>query len=255
MRFAHKPKNMNKHKKAQKRLHRIAFKIYIDLVKQLNPIPKKYKEELDFLYRTLTQQRDDKNKVYSIHEPETLCISKGKEHKPYEFGNKSSFAYTRESGIIVGAMAIDGNVYDGRTLKPQLDQVKELTDGKIRKVIVDKGYKVPGGIPGIDSVMPKLLKGESYYKKKKREERCRSRAGIEGLISHLKHDHRMIRNYLSGTAGNQINTLLAAAAYNMKKWMRIEKQKLLDSIFGLIYQWLFLVPVICKPAEYKKNGY
>jgi hypothetical protein len=38
---------MNKHEKAQKRLHRIAFKIYIDLVKLLNPVPKKYKEELD----------------------------------------------------------------------------------------------------------------------------------------------------------------------------------------------------------------
>ena len=26
-----------------------------------------------------------------------------------------------QSGIIVGAMAIEGNIYDGRTLKPQLD--------------------------------------------------------------------------------------------------------------------------------------
>ncbi len=40
LRFARKPKNMKKHIKAQKRLHRIAFKIYNDLVKQLNPIPK-----------------------------------------------------------------------------------------------------------------------------------------------------------------------------------------------------------------------
>jgi len=246
---------MKKHIKAQKRLHRIAFKIYIDLVKQLNPIPKSYQEELDVLYRVLTQQRDDKNKVYSIHEPETLCISKGKEHKPYEFGNKSSFAYTRETGIIVGAMAIEGNIYDWRTLKPQLDQVKELTGEKIRKVIVDKGYKVPGGIAGIEIVLPKVLKGESYYKKKKREERCRSRAGVEGLISHLKHDHRMIRNYLSGTAGDQINTLLAAAVYNMKKWMRLEKQKMLDLIFGWIYRQLILVPVISGGTEHKKNKY
>src|SRR4030042_1988835 len=255
LRFARKPKNMKKHIKAQKRLHRIAFKIYIDLVKQLNPIPKSYQDELDVLYRALTQKRDDKNKVYSIHEPETLCISKGKEHKPYEFGNKSLFAYTRESGIIVGAMAIEGIVYDGRTLKPQLDQVKELTGGKIKNAIVEQGYKVPGGIPGIDIVMPKVLKGESYYKKKKREERCRSRAGVEGLISHLKHDHRMIRNYLSGTAGDQINTLLAAAVYNMKKWMRLEKQKLLGLIFGWIYQRLILVPVISNATEYKKNRY
>jgi len=58
--------------------------------------------------------------------------------------------------------------------------------------------------------------------KKQREARCRSRVAIEGLISHLKHDHRIIRNYLKGTAGDQINTMLAAAAYNMMKWMRIK---------------------------------
>jgi len=157
LRFARKPKNMKKHEKAQKKLHRIVFKIYVDLVKQLNPIPKSYQKELDVLYRALTQQKDDKNKIYSIHQPETLCISKEKEHKPYEFGNKSSFAYIRKSGIIVGAMAIEGNQYDEKTLKPQLDQVKELTKCKIRKTIVDKGYKVKGGIPGRDIVMLKVV--------------------------------------------------------------------------------------------------
>jgi IS5 family transposase len=139
-----------------------------------------------------------------------LCISKGKEHKQNEFGNKSSFAYTRESGILVGAMAIEGNIYAGRTLKPQLEQLKELTEGKIKKAILNKGYKVKGGISGIDIVIPEILKRDSYYLKKKREDRCRSMSGIEGLISHLKHDHRMIRNYLSGTAGDRIITLLAA---------------------------------------------
>ena len=243
LRFARKPKNMRRHIKAQKRLHRIAFKIYQDVVKQLSPIPKSYMQEFDVLYRVLTQQRDDTNKVYSIHEPEVLCISKGKEHKPYEFGNKSSFAYTRKSGIIVGAMAVEGNAYDGHTLKPQLEQVKELTGGQIKKAIVDKGYKVKGGIQGVDIVMPKLLKRESYYLKKKREERCRSRAGIEELISHLKHDDRMIRNYLSGRAGYQTNTLLAAAAYNIKKWMRLKQQEILDLIYRLFYQGLILVPV------------
>jgi IS5 family transposase len=242
LRFARKPKNMKKHVKAQKKLHHIAFKIYHDVAKQLNLIPKRYMEEFDVLYRVLTQQRDDTHKVYSIHEPEVLCISKGKEHKQYEFGNKSSFAYTKGSGIIVGAMAIEGNIYDGRTLKPQLDQVTELTGGKIKKAIVDKGYKVKGGIPSVDIVMPKVLKKESYYLKKKREERCRSRAGIEGLISHLKHDHRMIRNYLSGTAGDQTNTLLAAAAYNMKKWMRLKRQEILNLIFRWFFQTLILAP-------------
>jgi transposase, IS5 family len=243
LRFARKPKNMKKLRKAQTRLHRIAFKIYRDLVKQLNPIPISYMEEFDVLYRVLIQKRDDTNKVYSVHEPGVLCISKGKEHKPYEFGNKSSFAYTRGSGIIVGAMAVKGNAYDGHTLKPQLDQVKELTGGKIKKAIVDRGYKVKGGIPGVDIVMPKMLKKESYYLKKKREERCRSRAGIEGLISHLKHDHRMLRNYLSGTAGDQINTLLAATAYNMKKWMRLKREEMINLIFSLFLRRYIFIPV------------
>jgi len=243
LRFARKPKNFKKHIKAQKKLHRIAFKIYQDLVKQLNPISKSYMNEFDVLYRVLTQQREDSNKIYSIHEPEVLCIAKGKEHKPYEFGNKSSFAYTRKSGIIVGAMAVEGNAYDGHTLKPQLDQIMELTGGRIKKAIVDRGYKIKGGISAVDIVMPKALKTESYYLKKKREERCRSRAGIEGLISHLKHDHRMLRNYLKGTAGDQINTLLAAAAYNMKKWMRLKRQEIIYFIFRWFYQTIVLVPV------------
>jgi len=88
-----------------------------------------------------------------------------------------------------------------------------------------------------------MLKRESYYLKKKREERYRSRAGIEGLISHLKHDYRLIRNYLSGTADNQTNTLLAAAAYNMMKWMRFKRQEIMDLIFYWIYRRLIFVPV------------
>ena len=35
----------------------------------------------------------------------------------------------------------------------------------------------------------------------------------------LKSDHRMIRNYLKGTLGDIINTIMAAAAFNMRHWM------------------------------------
>ena len=45
------------------------------------------------------------------------------------------------------------------------------------------------------------------------------RAGIEPVIGHLKSDHRMMRNYLKGSLGDAINTMMAAAAYNMRHWM------------------------------------
>ena len=61
--------------------------------------------------------------------------------------------------------------------------------------------------------------GQSYYQKRKARKKFCKRAGIEPVIGHLKSDHRMMRNYLKGTIGDGINTLMAAAAYNMRHWM------------------------------------
>jgi len=57
------------------------------------------------------------------------------------------------------------------------------------------------------------------YEKQKARKYFRARAGIEPVIGHVKHDHRMIRNYLSGTQGDAINTLLAATGFNMMKML------------------------------------
>ena len=58
------------------------------------------------------------------------------------------------------------------------------------------------------------------------------RAGIEPVIGHLKSDHRMMRNYLKGTLGDAINTMMAAAAYNMRHWMN--KNALSSFVFWLL---------------------
>jgi hypothetical protein len=69
---------------------------------------------------------------------------------------------------------------------PKLNYIKELTGDKIRKAIVDSEYKVKVGIPGVDIIMPRMLKREYYnYLNNKRKERCRSRTRIEGLIYHI----------------------------------------------------------------------
>jgi len=233
LRFVKRPKNIKKQSKALKRLQRIAIKIHRDLDGKLKSGQiSEYDRVMEIILRVLTQKRADHHKIYSIHEPEVLCIAKGKEHKPYEFGGKSSFAYTRNGGILVGAMAVDGNMYDGHTLKPQLEQVRELTGKTPKKAIVDRGYRGNDWIDRTEVVMPKRLKRESYYKRRMRKARCQSRAGVEGLISHLKHDHRLLRNYLKGVNGDKINTLLAASAYNMKKWMNQMREKILLCFLG-----------------------
>jgi hypothetical protein len=48
---------------------------------------------------------------------------------------------------------------------------------------------------------------------------------------------------MKGISGDKINTILAAAAYNMMKWMRLKQQEIFDSIFWWFYQTYYLLPV------------
>ena len=61
---------------------------------------------------------------------------------------------------------------------------------------------------------------QSPSKSAKMRKRFRRRAAIEPVISHLKHHFRLLRCFLKGFQGDQINLMLAAAAWNFRKWMR-----------------------------------
>jgi transposase, IS5 family len=100
-----------------------------------------YDEQLWLHLVVLGQRRNDSNKIYSFHAPEVKCISKGKEHKKYEFGNKSSFAIMKKRGIVIGAMAFEENIYDGHAIEPQLAQVEDLLGQLPETVLVDRGCK------------------------------------------------------------------------------------------------------------------
>jgi transposase, IS5 family len=99
------------------------------------------KPTLDVIDRILVQERDSKNKVYSLHEPSVECISKGKAHKKYEFGCKASIVLTHKECFVLNVKAFHGNPYDGHTLKKVLDSSEKLTGVTIKRAFVDKGYK------------------------------------------------------------------------------------------------------------------
>ncbi len=237
-RFRKHPKRKKKANAAARKIKTIAGRVVRDLDKKMNLEQKLlYTNDLEIFKKVLAQKRNTPNKIYSLHELHVKCIAKGKEAKEYEFGNKSSLVKTRKSGIIVGAMAFTDNVYDGDTLKPQLDQVKRLTGNLPKVAIVDRGYRGRSQINDTQICTPKPLpKNATEYQKHKTRERFRSRAGIEPVIGHLKHDHRMLRNYLKGTEGDKINTLLAAAAFNLKKMLN----RITESLKNYFYLFLEL---------------
>jgi IS5 family transposase len=225
-RFRNHPKNGAKARKADKKVKTIAGRLVRELQRKLPA--ESYSNGLNLFQRVLRQKRHDSNKVYSLHEPEVVCISKGKEHKKYEFGSKVSIIITQNSGVIIGALNIPGNDYDGHTLDAALEQQQRLTGHTLKEAFVDRGYRGRKGVLGTLIHTPKKFSSKlTGYRKAKLKEGFAERAGIEPKIGHLKTDHRLSRNFYKGIKGDNINVMLAAAAMNFKRMMNIWKDNLL----------------------------
>jgi len=242
MRFMNHPKRKKEGQKALRRMRTIARAQVNDLARKLTPAQREpYKDLLLRFCAAITQERHDKNKIYSLHEPDVACISKGKEGKPYEYGNKSSIAKTAD-GFVVGAMAFEGNPYDGHTLGDQLEQIQRITGYRPRVALVDRGYRGQKYVESTKIEIPGRGKEkQSYYLKQKARRKFRQRAGIEPVIGHLKKDHRMLRNYLKGTRGDAINTMMAAAGYNLRHWIIKREEELLFALFCILEKWAMVV--------------
>jgi IS5 family transposase len=246
-RFHHHPKRKKKAHAAARKIKVIAGRVLRDVERKIDaPHKEKYKEMFDIYNKVLAQQRNSENKIYSLHQPHVKCISKGKEAKKYEFGNKSSIVKTKKSGIIVGAMAFIENVYDGDTLAPQLDQTERLTGCRPKIGIVDRGYRGRKNVNGTRIVIPnKLPASSTNYQKQKIRKQFRARAGIEPIIGHLKQDHRMSRNYLLDELGDKVNTILAAAGFNLRKMLQRLKAEV-QNIFAKFIRYIFIPKLVLK---------
>jgi IS5 family transposase len=218
-------------RKAEKKVKTYAGRLIREFERKADRIwIKAYEEELDLYKRVLSQKRHDKNKVYSLHDPSVLCIGKGKAHKKWEFGRKASVAMTRDSGVIVGAVSFEDNIWDGDTLDMTLIQAKSVSENDFKSALVDRGYQGKSEVSGVEIYAPhRRKKTSSYYRKRKDRIRFARRAAIEPVIClaceavrrrrHLKNDFRMARCFLKGALGASQNLMLAAAAWNLKKWI------------------------------------
>lgn len=221
----------------------------------------RYAEAFYLYMRVLLQEKNTPNKIYSLHEIDAYAINKGKDHKGYEFGTKATVVMTKTSAVIVGVAAHQKNIHDSKTLDEAVANAHKHRNTPIDEAICDRGYpgvkevsnfhaahfvillifitiailkkellsyafvKYVSELPMMYateiSIPGKVLKRDTAVQKEIKREKFRRRAAIEPVIGHLKSDHRMARNYLKGFKGDEINLLLAATAFNLKKWMRI----------------------------------
>ena len=207
-------------RKALRRLKGYAGRVLRDIERQIDkvaegPLKSRLQDLLALVNRLLAQKPKDRKKLYSLHEPEVDCISKGKAHKRYEFGTKVTVATTTKGGFVVGMRALPGNPYDGHTLHEALEQVEILTDQRPDMAFVDRGYRghgvdhvkvfISGARRGVTRTIAKLL---------------RRRSAIEPMIGHMKTDGRLTRCPLMGTTGDALFAVLCGCGHNIRMILR-----------------------------------
>jgi IS5 family transposase len=221
LRFFKHPRKIKKAKAAIKRLRTIVGILMRDIKRKLNEQQlEMYQERFDLFEIVRQQQIKDKNKILSLHETHVYAITKGKDHKKYEYGTKASIVTTKESGVIVGVSAHKNNTHDSKTLEAALTSANHHRTLPIKEAICDRGYRGVKEVLGTTICIPdKPKKRDTNYQKEQKRQKFKRRAAIEPIIGHLKSDYRLSRNYLKGFVGDEINLLLAATAWNLKKWI------------------------------------
>lgn len=246
-RYGH-AKQYKRMRKAIKQVKGFLGRVWRDIDRQVKrqglTLTPKQEDILNQAYRLLKQTRQSKNKLYSLHEPNVDCISKGKAHKRYEFGVKASIAVTAKESFIIGARSYPGNPYDGHTLKDQLQQVETLTGKKPDTCFVDRGYKGSG----VEDIKV-LIAGQRRGVPKKEKRWMGRRNSVEPIIGHLKSDGKLRRCFLKGIQGDAMNVVLSACGQNLRKLL---KWLYCAPYFGLFLRRLWLK--ITFPLEMAKNN-
>lgn len=233
--YAH-AKQYKRSQRAVRKLKTYLGRVVRDIERKVTEPDQKLSELLILSKRLLIQEKGDKHKLYSLHEPHVDCISKGKAHKMYEFGCKTSLISTARSNWIIGVKSYHGNPFDGHTLKTATSEAEQGTGVTIKAIFGDKGYRGSKHWPEKKMV---LLSGRRL--KPTLQKLLKRRSAIEPIIGHLKQDHRLSRNLLKGKLGDHINAILSASAFNFKKIIR----KIKD-LFDFIFTNLF-------PQKYDQN--
>jgi IS5 family transposase len=239
--YAH-ARQMKRAKKEQKKVKTYLGRVLRDISRQIvnnDELKNTFKEMFNIANKLLIQERDAKNKIYSVHAPEVECIAKGKVHKKYEYGCKDSLVLTHKEGLCISSQALHGNPYDGHCLNNALSNAEKISGIKVKKVFVDKGYKghkVEGTevyISGQKAGITKLLKKQ-----------LKRRAAIEPHIGHMKNKGKLDRNFLKGVIGDKINAILVAIGHNLRLILRkvryfCTKLWLLEIVVDFILENLF----------------
>ena len=117
---------------------------------------------------------------------------------------------SHKQGFVLSSQAKKGIPYDGHTLQENLDDAQRNTGVPIQRVCVDRGYR-KHGIKDAEVFLSGQRGLSRWFK-----QFLRRRSAIEPHIGHIKEDGKLGRNWLQGTTGDCIQTVLCAVGHNFR---------------------------------------
>jgi IS5 family transposase len=226
-------KQMKRAKKATRKLKTYLGRVMRDIERKLQDDPDKkniFEPLLQMAQRLLEQKKDSKNKLYSLHSPETYCVCKGKIRTPYEYWQKVSLVITHKQGLVVAAETLMKNVHDSKTLAGALLKAEQNTSQKVLKSFVDRGYR-GHNLPDFETKV--YISGQRKNMTKTLKKELKRRSAIEPHIGHMKNDGKLRRNFLKYEVGCRLNSVLCAIGHNLRLLMTF-----IRLIFALFWQRL-----------------
>jgi len=173
-------------------------------------------------------------KIFSLFEPHTDLIKRGKVQSPVEFGHKVFLAESRH-GLITDYRVLDGNPVDEGHVSPSLTQ-HQATFGHVPTLYAaDRGFHTPANVEALTTAgvgtecVPqrggrKTPERTAYEKSRAFKQGQRFRAGIEGRISVLLRGRGMRRCPLEGRERFEVFVGAAVLANNLLRIADLRRQ-------------------------------
>jgi IS5 family transposase len=173
------------------------------------------------------EQVPNAEKIYSIFEPHTDLIKRGKVQTPIEFGHKVFLAESAQ-GLITQYEVVNGNPNDEQHVVPSLERHKRAFGHAPELYGSDRGFFSEQNVTsckhdGVKVVCipqrggTKAPERETYEKSSEFKDGQRFRAGIEGRISVLFRGRGMKRCLAEGRERFELWVAAAVLANNLMK--------------------------------------
>lgn len=205
-------------------LDSIKLQALCDEIKQVAGLGRRVVDQSERrVFRGETVPADEK--LYSLFEPHTDMIKRGKVYKPVEFGHKVLLVESR-IGLITDYQVLDGNPIDSDQLVPSVQRHQKRFGKILRLLAGDRGFHDAAGCENVHRCGVTLVaipqrggqrsvEQEQFEKSRAFKQAQAFRSGVEGRISVLFRGRGMKRCLWSGHERFEIFIAAAVLANNL----------------------------------------